>query len=601
MSRLDLTPLVADFVSGHITRRDFLARTSAMGLSGAAALAFASASAQNASPVASPAASPVGTREPVQSITRDEYYQELLSTYDIEDPATSGGSLIYGSSTDIQTVNPLISSDSYSGLISGLVFNSLVKTSALDGLPVPDLAEYWVQEADGVTNTFYLNQNATWHDGEPVTADDCVFSFDMTLDPDSLSVRTSSVAQVLQEYRKVDDYTFQLVAKQPFATFIGQTAGLVAIIPRQIWQDIPAADFASDPGATGQDPSRVVGSGPFRFQEWILGDHVTLVKNEEYWDQSQVPQVDEFFFQTIGESTSLQQSLITGGVDVTSVEFTDAALLEEDPNVNLTVYDTTSCNWFDMMHDPAQTELFTDVRVRQALMYALDRDLIAETIYQQFAVRADGTQPVLSIAYDPDRIETIYTYDPEQARSLLGEAGWTDSDGDGIVEKDGEAFSFECLYSEGAAIYDQQLPYMQQAWRDIGIDMQPTAIPFPTLSERGGAGDYQMRVRGFTWDVEGGQGTVFRCDSWAPVGFNSMRYCNPEFDELDTLQQAELDIDKRIDLLIQQSNILNDDVAAGFVVFRKSATGSRATVHNFLPNGYDTLWSLPWVWKDAEA
>src|SRR5690606_29907842 len=137
------------------------------------------------------------------------------------------------------------------------------------------------------------------------------------------------------------------------------------------------------------------------------------------------------------------------------------------------------------------------------------------------AIRADGTQPVLSVAYDPDTIDTIYTYDPDRARQLLADAGWEDADGDGIVEKDGVPLRFECHYSEGAAIYNQQLPYMQQAWRDIGVDMQPVSVPFPTLSEMGASGDYVMRVRGYTWNVDGSQGVVFRCDS-IERGFNSM-------------------------------------------------------------------------------
>src|SRR5690606_10450781 len=208
------------------------------------------------------------------------------------------------------------------------------------------------------------------------------------------------------------------------------------------------------------------GSGPFRFVEWVLGDHVTVTRNDEYWDTTRIPAIDEFSYRVIAEGTSLVQSLQTGLIEFCAVEFTDAPTLEEDPNIVLDTFDTTSCNWFDMMLDPERNPLFVDREVRQALMYALDRDLIAETIYEGYAVRADGTQPVLSVAYDPDTIDTIYTYDPDRARQLLADAGWEDADGDGIVEKDGVPLRFECHYSEGAAIYNQQLPYMQQAWRD---------------------------------------------------------------------------------------------------------------------------------------
>jgi peptide/nickel transport system substrate-binding protein len=572
-----------------IDRRTLLERAAGMGAVGAA-LSQVDVLAQT--PSASPA-----TGEAVTSITRKEYNAQLREAYPREDAATPGGTIIYGESTDIQTVSPIVSSDSYSGLVIRLVYNYLVRPSALDGMPAPDLADYWVQEADGVTYTFHINPSATWHDGEPVTADDCVFSFDLTMAENSPSPRTATVAQVLESYRKVDDHTFQLVATKPFANFVGQTAGLVGIIPKHIWEGIPADEFASDPGATGQDPARVIGSGPFIFKEWLLGDHVTLLRNENYWDQERIPHVDEFTYRVIVEGSSLAQSLQTGTIDFCAVEFTDAPVLEEDQEIRLQTFDTTSCNWFDMMLDPDRNPLFVDRQVRQALMFALDRDMIAETIYEGYAIRADGTQPVLSVAYDPSTIETIYTFDPERARQLLAEAGWEDSDGDGIVEKDGVKLSFECHYSEGAAIYNQQLPYMQQAWRDIGVDMQPVSVPFPTLSEMGASGNYVMRVRGYTWNVDGSQGVVFRCDS-IEQGFNSMHYCNPEFDRLDDLQLAELDPARRIALLQQQSNILNNDVAAGFIVFRKQAIGSLTSLHNFHPNGYDNFWSIPHLWKE---
>lgn len=107
-----------------------------------------------------------------------------------------------------------------------------------------------------------------------------------------------------------------------------------------------------------------------------------------------------------------------------------------------------------------------------------------------------------------------------------------------------------------------------------------------------------MAVAGFSWGVDGSQGDMFRCDAAPPNGFNRMRYCNEEYDELDALQLRELDQEKRIDILIQQSNIVNDEAAAGILVFRKSIMGSNPRVHNFFPNGYSTFWGLPYYWVE---
>jgi peptide/nickel transport system substrate-binding protein len=273
-------------------------------------------------------------------------------------------------------------------------------------------------------------------------------------------------------------------------------------------------------------------------------------------------------------------------------------LRESNPELNIVDFDTLSFNFYITNQDEAKGEAFTDVKVRQALHYALDRDLLAEIVYDGFAIRADGTQPVLSIAYAPDRINTIYTYDPEKAAALLDEAGWTVG-GDGIREKDGKRLSFECTYAEGAPTYLAQIPYMQQAWREVGVEMLPSAIPFPTLLENNDAGNFQMSVLGFSWSVDGGQDVMFGCEALPPNGFNMMRYCNEEYDALIVPSQTELDVEKRIDILIEMSNIVNDDMAAGITVFRKSIMGGSPRVHNFFPNGYSNVWWLTRAWVDA--
>lgn len=596
MDRSYIASLVQEVHAGAIDRRMFLARMSALGISTAASLTLLNAVAQT--PAASPVASPSVPGEAVTSMTKEEYRPLLQEHFGLEEPSAPGGTIIYGESTDIQTLNPIIVSDSYSSLIVRQVYQYLVQASPIDGLPAPDLADHWIQEADGITYTFHLDPAAMWHDGTPVTADDVVFSFDVTMAEDSPSVRAGTVSQVLDRWEKVDDHTVQLIAKQPFATFLNQTAGLVGIIPKHIWEDVALTQMASDPGSTGQNVSRTVGSGPYQVKEWVVGSHITLTRNPDHWDSGLTNGPDEFIYQIIGEGSSVTQALQTGDIDYCDVEFTDANNLLGVEGVDIQHYDTTSCNWFDMQLNPERTELFTDRRVRQALMWALDRDMMAETIYEGYAVRADGTQPVLSIAYHPDRINTIYTLDPEKSKALLAEAGWEDTDGDGIVEKDGKPFTFVCYYSEGSSIYNQQLPYMQEAWRAVGIDMQPQAIPFPTLSEYGASGEYDMRVRGYTWDPMGSQGTVFRTDSIG-AGYNSMHYSNPEYDRLDDLQLRELDFEKRIDLLIEQSNLLNEDVAAGFIVFRQRVTGAQSTLHNFRPNGYNAWWFIPYLWQEA--
>ena len=598
MNRVDIDNLVEQFRSGNLSRRGFMRRATALGVSAAAAgMLVQNAVAQDASPAASPA----GTGEAITSGTREEAQAELEAAFPFEEPQNQGGQLIHTMTTDISTVNTVLSSDTYSTWISGFIYDALIGSSVVDGRDVPTgLADSWEIAEDGVTYTIHLREGVKWHDGEPFTADDVIFTFDSALAEDSQSVRKGTVDGVLASYEKVDDLTVKFVALQPTAIFLSDGLGQFGIMPKHIWEDVPPADWPSDAGSTGQDASRVVGTGPFKFVEWQLGDHVTLEKNADYWDPTNVPVIDTYIYKVVGEATTAIAELQTGESDVIEIPFAQANdLRESNPDLNIVDFDTLSFNFYITNQDEAKGEVFTDVKVRQALQYALDRDLLADIVYDGFAIRADGTQPVLSIAYAPDRINTIYNFDPEKAKSLLEEAGWTEGK-DGIREKDGKRLSFDCTYAEGAPTYLAQIPYMQQAWREVGVEMLPAAIPFPTLLDNNDAGNFQMSVLGFSWSVDGGQDPMFQCSMTPPNGFNMMRYCNEEYDALVEPSKAELDVEKRIDILVEMTNIVNDDMAAGITVFRKSIMGASPRVHNFFPNGYSNVWWLTRAWLDAE-
>jgi ABC-type transport system substrate-binding protein len=195
------------------------------------------------------------------------------------------------------------------------------------------------------------------------------------------------------------------------------------------------------------------------------------------------------------------------------------------------------------------------------------------------------------------------------AMQLLEEAGWVDSDEDVARDKDlnddgeitqDEQLRFDFIYTEVVAIYDQMVPYMQQAWDEVGFDMLPQAVPFQTPPKTQDANDFDVGLLGFSWSPDAGQGIMFRCDSFRPNGFNSMQYCNEAYDELDDQQLRELDQEARRQLLIEQSNIVNDDAANGILVFRQEISGYTTRVHNFFPTGYSFIWTLPYVWVEQQ-
>jgi peptide/nickel transport system substrate-binding protein len=569
---------------GHrsLTRRRLLG--SALAGGAAAALPW-QAFAQSAPATA------VATGETIKSPTRDEYVAQYVEELGYTDAATPGGTFVDSNVADIQTVHPFLAEEDATIRVVSLIYEQLVGGDVRTGQPSPTgLADYWEIAPDGKTYTFYLNQNATWHDGTPVTAADVVFSFDALASPDTGSVYTGSFNDSVASYRAVDDHTVEIVAKEPLYTFLYD---LVAyIVPKHIWESVSLKDWKNDPGATGADPSRVIGSGPFTFQEWKQGDSVTLNANKDYYGKA--PYIDTYIFRVWPDQTGMVNGLLNGEVDTAELEPSDIAGVEGSPGIAVKHYPTRGFVYYEFNLDSTVTTKWQDPRVRQALMYALDRESIVQNILLGYAEVAQGTQPTISYAYAPDEVKTKYTYDPEKAKSLLSEAGWTDSDGDGVVDKDGESLSFEYLYPSGTNIYEQLVAYIQDTWKAIGVDVTPRALEFPALIEATTTNPtFEIAQYGFFWDATFIQDAMFGCDQYQ-VGFNDMKYCNEEEDKLNAEAKRTFDEAKRRDLLIAAENIVNDEQPIAVLYFSQAHAGYNDALQNYIPSTWGV--DLPYVW-----
>lgn len=591
-----------------MNRRALMARSGALGAGAALGLGLGRAAAQDAtpgaspdaSPGASPVASPVALAEPIRSITREAYAQLFFETYPMTEPEQTGGQLIVGLSADISTVNGILSADANSFYVTGQIFETLINTNVIDGTIVPGLADSY-ESFDGITWTFNLNPNVTWHDGTPFTAEDVKFSFDSILAPDSQSAYAAGMALNLNSYRVVDPQTFEIVANFQSASFLYDVPGVATILPKHIWETIPPAEWAADPGSTGQDASRVIGTGAFMFKEWVPGDHATLVPNPNYWDTvtGRVPTLDEWIYRVLPNDSAAVQALIAGESDI--IDIIPAPQTEDVINtegLRVEIYPTFAFTFYIYNMYAARTPVFQDVEVRQSLLTALDKQGIVDTVYAGYGEVAVGTHSTLSVAYAPDQIRTRYDFDPERAAALLDSAGWVAGDG-GVRAKDGVSLAFTVILPEGSTT-DLLAAVFQENWNAVGADVQVEIVPFPTLLERLDAFDFDIALLGFSWTAEPGQGPMFRCDSAAPNGFNYSSYCNPEYDRLDDLQQRELDPEARLNLLIELSNIANDDLPVGIFRFAVDRTGISERVQNFYVNDFGFYWSFPYVWLQQD-
>lgn len=589
---------------GELDRRTVLRLAAASGVTAVATSTLAGAAGAQATPDASPEASPGASpaASPVAgplttSITRAEYLAQVRDHFGLTPAESTGGEVIYTNASDIGTLNPIIRVDINALFLLQNMFSQLVVQSVIDGAPVPDLADYWETSADFLTYIFHLNPDATWHDGQPVTADDVIFSFQAAMDPSGISPYRADLTANLRQITAIDQKTVRIDAQKALAVFLNKTAMLVPIVPKHIWEPIPVATWGSASGATGSDPAQVIGSGPFRFVEWVPNDHATMERWADYWVPDLIPAIDRATYRVVPDQSTVMQTLKTGESDIALVPPQQVRDFEGSQDVSVVSFDDWSWTLFSPQQDPSVARFCQQKEVRQALMLGLDREAMVSSILAGNATVAEGLQPVPSRAYAPDRLSTHYAYDVDKAKALLEGAGWIDSDGDGIREKDGLKFSTELYYDSSDAANTQIVTYMQQAWKAIGIEIIPTSLVQSALIEQVVArNDYQLALFGIGWTEED-QGILYRSDAWPDKGgFNVSRYSNPEFDTLNDEQLTEFDVDKRMAIIEESNNILNDDVAVGVMYFTKSAAGFQNRLRNFPPNAYGIFWQLPYVW-----
>src|SRR5215212_8345153 len=552
-------------IGPRFDRRRLVVRAGALGLTVGAlgGLAPSLVRAQDATPEAATASGEV-----VRSMTRDEHYAKLHEAFAFEEPQNQGGQVIWGQTSDIATVNGLLTADYPTVYVTGFIFEPLVGVSPIDGQIIPALAD----------------------------------SYEIAPDEKSPNPRRSTILQELESYRVVDEHTFEMISKEPFATFLYDVPLQVFTMPKHIWEGVAPEAWPNDPGSTGQDPARVVGTGPFKFQEWRQGESMTLVRNDAYYDKEAIPVIDEFVMRVLPDPATEVEALEAGEIDI--VEVISAPQVEEVQNtegLKVEIYPGYTFSYIGLNMDPEKTTLFQDQRVRAALFIAIDKEAIKNNIYLGLGEVARGTQPKLSFAYAPESIEETYDYDPERAKQLLADAGWADTNGDGIVEKDGQDFRFELLLaSGGGATIDQLLAELQQRWREIGVEMTPNLMEWSAMQDvTDKTHDFQALLQAFGWDPSANQEALFRSDSYEG-GFNNLKYCNEEFDKLDDQQLRELDREKRRELLIEQSQIVWNDLPVLIYRFGVERPGFSVRLHNFFPTGNGGVyWSLPFVWVEA--
>src|SRR5262245_11697445 len=541
-----------------------------------AAAAATAAPAAPAAATAAPAAPAAATAAPAATTGAAAGQATFASQIDTAG-IKKGGTVIEGSTADVRTLNPVLVSDTASGRITALVFDSLVLVDPDTLEAAPSLATKWEVSPDNKVYTFTIQEGVKWHDGQPCSADDVKLSYDLYMEPKSGTPRAGTLTKHIEKVEVKDPQTVVFTLKDVIAPFM-VTDVVYGIVPKHILgsvkpEDIPTHEFST---------SKPVGTGQFKFQEFKQGDHVTLVANPDYHRGATA--IGTYIRKFVKDNTALYQQLKTGEADF--INFTPDFYEDAKSQTNFTTYayDGFNFQFFGYNLDPAKVfPAFQDVKARQALFYAVDRQGIVEKIRSGLSTLAQGTMPVLSWAYQPDKMTVRYDYDPEKAKQLLDEAGWKEG-ADGIREKDGQKLSFTMYTFSGDKTIEGYMSVFQQNWKDIGVEMTPQFEEFSAFVTRlTKTFDFQAFLVGFQWGVDPDQQTMWDSKQHGP-GFNLYNYSNPKVDDLLDKALHTLDKAERTDLYVQAQNLILADAPALITDFPKTLAGVSTRVKNLIPN-----------------
>jgi peptide/nickel transport system substrate-binding protein len=431
-----------------------------------------------------------------------------------------------------------------------------------DGSFKPELAQSFETSEDGKTWTFHLQQNVTWHDGEPFGASDVVFTYNLYKTDEDFAY-LNSYTTYFESITAPDDNTVVIQLSEAIPNMEAQMIAMY-VLPEHIFKDA-APEFEN---------SEMIGTGSFKMLEYKQGEYVRLGKNAAYWGGA--PKVDEVIFQTFGSQDVLVQAIKTGQVDmITEMPFTSVVALRNDPNVTLAIGAPLSPYTADIIINQMSTErcpadvgvctghpALLDRNVRLAMSQATDKQQLIDVLLLGL-----GTPGITLI---PDGAGhwfnstlTDYAFDVEAANKILDDAGYKDADGDGIREMpDGtQPLNFRLNWPSDSVNAPRMAELLSGMWQTIGISVQLQALdPDALTAVCCPAFDYDVMLWGWAADPDPSYLLSVMTGKEIPTGLNETGYDNAEYNALFDQQATTLDLDKREAIAWQMQQMVFDDV-----------------------------------------
>jgi len=544
-SNFSLKQLARVALSGRLSRRELARRAAAAGLSSSAIAALLAARAEGAA---------------------------------AQDEATQGGEIVVGLNLEPDNLDPAVTPFAVSHWVMMNIYDTLV-WRANDGSFHPGLAETWEPSEDGTVYTFTLREGVKFHDGTPFNADAVKFTFDHIVDPESHSGFASSLLGPYDRTEVVDDRTAKVHFKEPYAPFLDSAsqAFLAIVSPTAVQADREA--YLRNP----------VGTGFMKFDEWVQNDHISLSKNPDYnwaspvFEHTGPAYLDKLTFRFYTDTPTRLAALEAGDANlIETPPYHEFQRLTDDEKFDVNVVLNPGLPlvlFLDTTKAPTD-----DLAVRQAMNFALDRQLIVDQ--GMFGVTKPAYGPLWeSTPYYSPEVETLYPYDPEKAKQLLDEAGWAPG-GDGIREKDGQRLTVSLASTD----FINPLREISQAlWSEVGIELDVQTMTVAAAFEAIGNSEVNTTSQAWVSSDPVVLTNLFHSKN-NKGGFAWSKYSDPHLDELLESGESTIDEDERASIYAEIQKIIMENAliipyygnAETSIAFESRYQGVKQDFRNYL-------------------
>lgn len=420
-----------------------------------------------------------------------------------------------------------------------------------DGNYVPYLAEKWTVSDDGLTYDFTLKDGITFNDGTPLTAADYAWTFQRLLDPEAPAMGAKSLLGPLASAEAVDDSTLRLTLAAPHAPF------LFSLCISGFYQPLSQAAVEAGGDDYGRNP---VGVGPYKLKEWKTGEKITLERNPDYnWGPAYAHEgpyyIQEIEFRFIAEESTAMAGLETGEIDYAKVP---ADQLDQIANTGkFQIYESLVPGLSPYLLLNNSKPPFDDLKVRQALNLAVDRDVLVSVVAQGKAVAQYGPMSSSTFGYWSGIEELGYHFDQERAKTLLAEAGYT-LNADGVLEKDGQPLVLPILVSsEGGETFVRTAEVLKEQYKAVGIQVEIEQVETATLMTDLATGNYTISMQDLNYPEAD---LLFLMYHSSMIGYVNMGFVNnPDLDAVLMQTRLATDPAARQEALTQAQKMITEN------------------------------------------